>query len=103
MSDLSDDWMNPQPSPYISREPENKTVYAIMRAKREPCFGHPGSIIRWAEWQSFDTAAERDEEIVRLQKEHPCWRLKSRDYNPWLDWMGLSDALPTPTESGVKS
>ena len=43
MVDLTDDWMNPPTRSYSAKPPEDKWVYAIMRAKREVCFGDPGS------------------------------------------------------------
>lgn len=91
MTDMSDDWMNPKTSvTYTYREPENKMVYAIERQKRTICFGNPGSITEWVAWSTHETKEARDHELERLRVAHPVWQLRSRDYNPYLERLGVS-------------
>ncbi len=84
--DYTDDWMNPKASHvWAPRKPEDKMVYAILRAKKTIVFGDPGHIIEWEEWSKFDTAEERNAELDKLKEKHPLWRLKERDYNPYVE------------------
>lgn len=89
--DMTDDWMNPHMNMcWEPLKPDNKMVYTIQRARRITTFGTPGFIIEWKEWASFDSKVERDKELKKLMKKHPTWRLKARDYNPYLASIGYA-------------
>ncbi len=88
--DMTDDWMNPTNLfAWTIPTPENKMIYAIQRAKKTICFGNPGHIVEWKEWSKHDTAEARNAELAKLEEEHPMWRLRKRDYNPYLESIGM--------------
>ncbi len=91
MPDMTDDWWDKTNDTTIFQQsqPENKMEYLIERAEKQVCFGNPGYIQNWRFWASFDTAAKRDEELKRLRGEHPAWRLRTADRNPYLESLGI--------------
>ena len=87
MTDLTDDWMNPKSYSWTPPKRENKMVYAIERARKRIVSGNPGFILDWEAWANYGAAAERDEALVKLRTEHPMWKLRERDYNPYHEIM----------------
>lgn len=86
MPDMTDDWMNPPTSRmWTATMPDNKTVFLIERESRVITFGDP--LTEWKEWERFDTAEARDTALARLRAEHPVWSLRSREYNPYMDYI----------------
>lgn len=92
MTDLTDDWMNPQSSfgGWSLPVAENKTEYRILRKKRTICFGTPGYIDEWHPYAKFDDEAERDGELTWLQHAHPAWQLKASKGNPYFESLGIA-------------
>lgn len=86
MPDMTDDWMSPKTSElYTHRTPQrgDPVRYLIERQRRIPTFGDP--IHQWDQWSSHDTAEKRDAELSKLRKEHPVWRLRARDHDPYME------------------
>jgi hypothetical protein len=94
MVDKTDNWWDPAPAFWLENPPKDKMEYRIMRSQKTVTEGSPGFTIQWKPWQVFDTAAARDAALVKLNKEHPMWRLKATQGNPYLERLG--GPLPAP-------
>lgn len=98
MVDHEDDWMNPKSVSWQSPPPPKmgEIEYLIERAKRQICFGSPGSIVQWHFWSKHDTAQKRDEELKRLSDEHPLWHLRARNSHPYMERLGIYPSISHP-------
>ena len=97
MPDLTDDWMNPPASRSWSSASidadRRKKPFLIQRQRVIQCTwvgDEPPT--QWDEWGRFETREERDAALRRLREEHPLWRLRARELDPFgrvcepLDW-----------------
>lgn len=94
MVNHTDDWWSPTEPFWFEDPPQNKIEYRIMRAKKVVSDSSPGFTIQWVKYKTFSTSRARDNELSKLNKENPKWRLKATQGNPYLERLGFPNGLP---------
>lgn len=81
--DDGDDWWDSPAKVWSLPAACKHTRYIIERARRVPCSGDPGFIVEWQQYMlDFETKDERNAALLKLNEEHPMWRLRARDIPP---------------------
>ncbi len=93
-ADQTDDWWDPAAPFWSMTPPVNKTEYRILRAEKKPVPGSPGFLVQWLVYQRFTSKSARDAAITKMNKEHPKWRLKASEGNPYIEALGYGGPLP---------
>lgn len=92
--DQTDDWWDSSLPIWYGDAPKNAIEYRILRAQKTPCEGSPGFIVQWVIYQTFDNQKDRDSMLKTLNNNHPKWRIRASEGNPYLERLGISK-LPT--------
>lgn len=88
--DYTDDWWDEKEAFWVESPPKDKLEYRIYRAQKLPTFGSPGFIVQWRIYQVFDSEKERDAALRNINRDHPSWRLKAGEGNPYLERLGIN-------------
>lgn len=70
--------------------PKNAVMFFIQRKRAIPVTGNVSHITQWDVWSEHDTEEDRDAALKKLREEHPMWRLRARQWNPYFASIGLS-------------
>ena len=92
--DQTDDWWDPAPAFWSTTPPLDKVEYRILRAEKKPVSGSPGFLVQWKIYQTFTSKTTRDAALTKMNKDHPKWRLKASEGNPYIERLGYGGPLP---------